>query len=111
MKSARNAGLILLGIVIWIAGFVFISTPAITEWNDCWKMSRLDGGAESGFYCHVPEVSYGGCDQSGLCIDGYSPEMTTSVPGLGICLTLPAVPFIVIVIVLARQRAKDKECR
>lgn len=31
MKIARNIGLILLGMVIWVSGFIFISIPAIDE--------------------------------------------------------------------------------
>lgn len=109
MRIVRNISLILLGIVIWAAGFIFISIPAIDEWNDCWTMNRLDGGARSGFYCHVYEGNHGGCDESDLCVDAYSSEMTTSVPELGICLALPAVPLIVIVIILARQRTKSRK--
>lgn len=111
MRIARNIGLILLGIAIWVAGFIFISIPAIDEWNDCWTMNRLDGGARSGFYCHVYEGNHGGCDESGLCVDAYSSEMTTSVPELGICLVLPAVPLTVIIIILIRQYAKSKRRR
>ena len=110
MKVVRNIGLILLGIAIWVAGFIFISIPALDEWNDCWTMNRLDGGARSGFYCHVCEGNHGGCDESGLCVDAYSSEMTTSVPELGVCLALPAVPLIVIII-LAKQHAKSKKHR
>lgn len=111
MKIARNIGLILFGIAIWIAGFIFISIPAIDEWNDCWTINRLDGKADSDFYCHVYEGNHGGCDESGLCVDAYSSEMTTSVPELGICLVLPAVPLIVIIVILARQHAKNKRRR
>ena len=111
MKIVRNIGLILLGIAIWVAGFIFISIPAIDEWNDCWTMNRLDGGTRSGFYCHVYDGNHGGCDESGLCVDAYSSEMTTSVPELGICLVLPAIPLTIIVIILIRQHAKSKRRR
>lgn len=111
MRIACNIGLILLGIAIWIAGFIFISIPAIDEWNDCWTMNRLDGGVRSGFYCHVYEGNHGGCDESGLCVDVYSSEMTASVPELGICLVLPAVPLIVMIIILARQHVRSKKRR
>ena len=108
MKIARNVGLILLGVIIWVAGFIFISIPAIDEWNDCWTMNRLDGGARSGFYCHVYEGNHGGdsCDDPMACleVDAYSSEMTTSIPELGICLVLPAVPLIVIIVILIRSK-------
>lgn len=112
MKIARNIGLILFGIAIWVAGFIFISIPAIDEWNDCWMINRLDGEADSGFYCHVYEGNHGGssCDDPMACleVDAYSSEMTTSIPELGICLVLPAVPLIVIIVILTRRHAKDK---
>lgn len=115
MKVVRNIGLILLGIAIWVAGFIFISIPAIDEWDDCWMINRLDGKADSGFYCHVYEGNHGGnsCDDSMACpeVDAYSSEMTTSVPELGMCLVLPAVPLIVIIVILARQHAKNKRRR
>ena len=115
MKVVRNIGLILLGIAIWVAGFIFISIPAIDEWNDCWMINRLDGKADSGFYCHVYEGNHGGssCDDPMACleVDAYSSEMTTSVPELGMCLVLPAVPLIVIIVILARQHAKNKRRR
>lgn len=111
MRITRNIGLILLGIIIWVAGFIFISIPAIDEWNDCWMINRLAGKADSGFYCHVYEGNHGGCDESGLCVDAYSSEMTTSVPELGICLVLPAVPLIVMIVILAKRHAKDKKRR
>ena len=110
MKIVRNIGLILLGIVIWVAGFIFISIPAIDEWNDCWMINRLDGKADSGFYCHVYEGNHGGssCDDPIACpeVDAYSSEMTISVPELGICLVLPAIPFIITIVVLVRNHAK-----
>lgn len=109
MKIARNIGLMLLGIIIWVAGFIFISIPALDEWNDCWMINRLDGKAESGFYCHVYEGNHGGCDESGLCVDVYSSEMTTSVPELGVCLVLPAVPLIVMIVILARLHVGNKK--
>lgn len=56
MRVVRNISLILLGIAIWVAGFIFISIPAIDRWNDCWIMNRLYGGADSGPYCHVNGV-------------------------------------------------------
>ena len=115
MKIARNIGLILFGIAIWVAGFIFISIPAIDEWNDCWTMNRLDGGARSGFYCHVYEGNHGGdsCDDPMACleVDAYSSEMTTSIPELGICIVLPAAPLIIIIIILAKQHTKSKRCR
>lgn len=111
MRIVRNIGLILLGIAIWVAGFIFISIPALDEWNDCWMINRLDGKAGSGFYCHVDGGGHGGCDESGLCVDVYSSEMTTSVPELGICLALPAVPLIVIIAVLIKQYVKCRKCR
>ena len=104
MKIARNVGLILLGVIIWVAGFIFISIPAIDEWNDCWTMNRLDGEAEVGFYCHVYEGNHGGCDASGLCVDGYSSEIITSVPELMIGLVLPAAPLVTIIVILVRSR-------
>ena len=94
-----------------MAGFIFISIPAIDEWNDCWTMNRLDDGVRSGFYCHVYEGNHGGCDESGLCVDTYSSEMTTSIPELGICLVLPTIPLIAVIIILARQHAKSKRSR
>ena len=109
MKIARNIGLMLLGTIIWVAGFIFISIPALDEWNDCWMINRLDGKAESGFYCHVYEGNHGGCDESGLCVDVYSSEMTTSVPELGVCLVLPAVPLIVMIVILARLHVGNKK--
>ena len=109
MKIARNIGLMLLGIIIWVAGFIFISIPALDEWNDCWMINRLDGKAESGFYCHVYEGNHGGCDESGLCVDVYSSEITTSVPELGVCLVLPAVPLIVMIVILARLHVGNKK--
>ena len=106
MKTARNIGLILLGIAVWAAGFIFISIPAIDEWNDCWMINRLDGKADSGFYCHVYEGNHGdsSCGEP-VCpeVDAYSSEMTTSVPELGICLVLPVVPLIVVIVILAKQ--------
>ena len=111
MRVAHNIGLILLGIIIWVAGFIFISIPTLDEWNDCWMINRLDGKAGSGFYCHVDGGGHGGCDESGLCVDTYSSEMTTSVPELGICLVLPAVPLIVIIVIMAKQHAKGKNRR
>ena len=108
MKIARNIGLILFGIAIWIAGFIFISIPAIDEWNDCWTMNRLDGGARSGFYCHVYEGNHGGnsCDDPMACleVDAYSSEIITSVPELMIGLVLPAAPLVTIIVILARSR-------
>ena len=56
MKIARNIGLILFGIAIWIAGFIFISIPAIDEWNDCWTMNRLDGGRGLAFIAMCTKV-------------------------------------------------------
>lgn len=111
MRIVRNIGLILLGIIIWVAGFIFISIPALDEWDDCWTINQLDGGDNSGFYCHVHEGNRGGCDEDGLCVDAYSSEMATSVPELGICLVLPAVPLVAIIIILARQYAKSKRSR
>ena len=115
MGIVRNIGLILLGIIIWVAGFIFISIPAIDEWNDCWTINRLGGKAESGLYCHVYEGNHGGssCDDPMACleVDAYSSEMTTSVPELGICLALPVAPLIVIIVILARQHAKSKRRR
>ena len=112
MKIVRNIGLILLGIAIWVAGFIFISIPAIDEWNDCWMINRLDGKADSGFYCHVHEGNHGGssCDDPTACleVDAYSSEMTTSVPELGICLVLPAAPLVIIIIILTRQHVRSK---
>ena len=108
MKIARNIGLILFGIAIWIAGFIFISIPAIDEWNDCWTMNRLDGGARSGFYCHVYEGNHGGssCGDPMACpeVDAYSSEIITSVPKLMIGLVLPAAPLIAIIVILVRSR-------
>lgn len=115
MRIVRNIGLILLGIAIWVAGFIFVSIPALDEWNDCWMMNRLDGKADLGFYCHVYEGNHGGsnCDNSIACpeVDAYSSEMTTSVPELGMCLALPVAPLIVIIVTLARQHAKSKRRR
>lgn len=111
MKIVRNTSLILLGIIIWVAGFIFISIPALDEWNDCWTINLLDGGARSGFYCHVYEGNHGGCDEDGLCVDAYGSEMTTSVPELGICLVLPAVPLIIIIVILAKQHTGSKRRR
>lgn len=74
-------------------------------------INRLDRKADSGFYCHVYEGNHGGCDESGLCVDAYSSEMTTSVPELGVCLVLPAVPLIVIIVILAKQHTKSKRRR
>lgn len=111
MKIARNTSLILLGIIIWVAGFIFISIPALDEWNDCWTINLLDGGARSGFYCHVYEGNHGGCDESGLCVDAYSSEITTSVPELGMRLVLPVVSLIVITAILIRQHTKSKKRR
>ena len=111
MRIVRNIGLILLGIIIWVAGFIFISIPALDEWNDCWMINRLEGKADFGFYCHVDGGGHGGCNESGLCVDAYSSEITTSVPELGICLVLPAVPLIIIIIILARQHVRSKKRR
>lgn len=104
MRIAHNIGLILLGIAIWIAGSIFISIPAIDEWNDCWMINRLDRKADSGFYCHVYEGNHGGCDESGLCVDAYSSEIITSVPELMIGLVLPAAPLVTIIVILVRSR-------
>lgn len=94
-----------------MAGFVFISIPVIDEWNDCWMINRLDGKADLGFYCHVYEGNHGGCDESGMRVDAYSPEITTSVPELGICLVLPAVPLIVIIVILAKWHVRDRKTK
>lgn len=94
-----------------MAGFIFISIPALDEWNDCWMINRLDGKASLGFYCHVYEGNHGGCDESGLCVDAYSSEITTSVPELGMRLVLPVVSLIVITAILIRQHTKSKKRR
>ena len=108
MRIVRNISLILLGIAIWVAGFIFISIPALDEWNDCWMMNRLDGKADSGFYCHVYEGNHGGssCDDPMACleVDAYSSEIITSVPELMIGLVLPAAPLIAIIVILVRPK-------
>lgn len=114
MKVVRNVCLILLGIAIWIAGFIFISIPTLDDWDDCWTMSRLDRKSDSGFYCHVHKGNHGGCDEeSGLCVDAYSSEITTSVPELVIGFVLPATPLIAIIVVLVKSKlarsASNKE--
>lgn len=73
-------------------------------------INRLDGKADSGFYCHVYEGNHGGssCDDPTACpeVGAHSSEMATSAPELGICLVLLAVPLIAIIVILARQCAK-----
>ena len=74
-------------------------------------INRLDGKADSGFYCHVYKGNHG--DDPTACpeVDAYSSEMTTSVPELGICLVLPAVPLIGIIVILTKWHIRDRKTR
>lgn len=56
MKIVRNISLILLGVAIWVAGFIFVSIPAIDEWNDCWMINRLDGKLTQAFIAMCTRV-------------------------------------------------------
>ena len=107
MKKSVKITLVSLGLIVWIAGFILVSLPAIDKWCECWRAKRIEGELGFSLHCYVGRGWGSKCDGTS-CLEVDSPAINISALELGASLIVPVVPLLIAVVLSCVNKTKKK---